>query len=112
MTAETTDQTTDPRLILLAPEDNVLIVGATLKLGETVQIEGQTITCPRRTGLGHKLARRDLAVGEVVLKYGAPIGSMTEAAAVGAHVHLHNLKSDYIPTYTHANQTAYTEASA
>jgi hypothetical protein len=51
-------------------------------------------------------------VGEVVLKYGAPIGSMTEAAAVGAHVHLHNLKSDYIPTYTHANQTAYTEASA
>ena len=106
-----TTQTTDPRLILLAPEDNVLIVGATLKAGETLLIEGELIICFCRIGLGHKLAREELSQGEVVLKYGAPIGRMTEAAMVGAHVHLHNLKSDYIPTYIHANQTAYTENS-
>jgi len=29
-----------------------------------------------------------------------PIGSATRAIKAGEHVHLHNMKSDYIPTYT------------
>ncbi len=99
---------TDRRLILLDPADNVLIAAAALAAGETVTISGQAVRLAGRIGLGHKLARRPLQTGEGVLKYGAPIGSMTEAAPIGAHVHTHNLKSDYIPTYTHANQAAFT----
>jgi hypothetical protein len=31
-----------------------------------------------------------------VLKYGLPIGSATRAIAAGEHVHVQNLKSDYV----------------
>ncbi len=50
--------------------------------------------------LGHKLARRVIEADARVLKYGAPIGSMKSACPRGEHVHLHNLKSDYIPSTT------------
>jgi hypothetical protein len=103
---------TDRRLILLDESDNVLVVAATLRAHEIVQIESQSITLQRRIGVGHKLARRTIAAGATVLKYGAPIGSMTEAASAGDHVHVHNMKSDYIPTYTHANQTDFTGVSS
>jgi altronate dehydratase small subunit len=103
---------TDRRLILLDEVDNVMVVAATLRADEVVRIEGEDVSMHRRIGVGHKLARRSIAVGETVLKYGAPIGSMTEAAAVGAHVHVHNMKSDYIPTYTHDNQADFTGASS
>jgi altronate dehydratase small subunit len=51
-------------------------------------------------GVGHKLARHALSAGDKVRRYGAPIGSMTQGAASGEHVHLHNLQSDYLHTYT------------
>ncbi|HRJ73596.1 MAG TPA: SAF domain-containing protein [Terrimicrobiaceae bacterium] len=43
---------------------------------------------------------RDIRTGEKILKYGVPIGSATCDIAFGEHVHLHNMKSDYLPTYT------------
>ena len=105
-----TKSSVDRRLLLLDDADNVLVATARLAAGEAVEIDGATIIVDRRIGLGHKIARRALAVGDVVRKYGAPIGSMTAAVDAGAHVHVHNLKSDYIPTYTHANQADFTEA--
>jgi altronate hydrolase len=42
---------------------------------------------------GHKLALRDLAAGEIVRKYGWPIGRTTASIATGAHVHSHNLET-------------------
>ena len=75
--------------------------------GERLAVEGELIVLAGRIRLGHKIARRDLAAGEKVLKYGAPIGSMTEPARRGAHVHVRNLKSDYIPTYVIENQADF-----
>lgn len=40
---------------------------------------------------GHKVAVRDIAAGEVVRKYGFPIGRATADIAAGQHVHSHNL---------------------
>lgn len=91
---------TDPRLLLLSPEDNILVLRAAITAGEAVMVTGQTVTVPLRIGLGHKLARRAIAAGDKVLKYGAPVGSATRDIAVGDHVHLHNLKSDYIPSHS------------
>jgi len=42
---------------------------------------------------GHKFALADLAAGDAVRKYGAPIGRLTRAVRRGEHVHVHNLKS-------------------
>jgi len=94
-------QETDPRLILLSPEDNCLIAGARLDAGTQLDIEGERVTLARTIELGHKLARRDLAKDDKVLRYGAVIGHVTEDVRRGEHLHTHNLESDYLPTYTH-----------
>ena len=43
--------------------------------------------------LGHKLALRDVAVGDTVLKYGCEIGRVVQPIRAGQHVHVHNLKT-------------------
>jgi hypothetical protein len=91
----------DRRLVLLAPEDNCLVVAAALRAGDAVTIEGEPVAVARAIGVGHKLARRAIGAGEKVLKYGAVIGTATADIARGEHVHTHNLESDYLPTYTH-----------
>jgi hypothetical protein len=87
-------------LILLHPDDNVLVLAASIQSGDALSIDGQTVTATADVEVGHKLARRALAAGERVFKYGAPIGSMIAPAATGEHVHLHNMKSDYIASHT------------
>lgn len=94
----TGDATTDPRLLLLAPGDSVFVLRGQIAAGEEIAVEGQRVRVPVALGLGHKIARRAMAPGEKVVKYGAPIGSATAAIAPGDHVHLHNLKSDYTAT--------------
>ena len=90
----------DPRLLLLDPRDNVLVAAARLRAGETVSFEGWSVVIPAAdVPLGHKLARRDIAMGEKIVKYDAPIGSATAAIRAGEHAHVHNIKSDYTPTY-------------
>lgn len=42
---------------------------------------------------GHKYARRAIAAGEEVIKYGFPIGIATQDIAAGEHVHSHNLQT-------------------
>ena len=89
-----------PPLLLLHPDDNILVARRDLAAGEQVEIDGESFTIPAAVELGHKLARTALAADARVLKYGAPIGSMKAAVARGEHVHMHNLKSDYIPSTT------------
>jgi (2R)-sulfolactate sulfo-lyase subunit alpha len=43
--------------------------------------------------IGHKVALRDLAVGDTVIKYGADIGRVVAPVRKGDHVHTHNLKT-------------------
>ena len=91
---------TASQLILLHETDNVLVCRSDLRAGDTLLIDGFEIRAECDVPVGHKIARRALAAGERVYKYGAPIGSMTRNAAAGAHVHLHNMKSDYISSHT------------
>lgn len=86
--------------LLMAPQDNCLIARAPLRAGDIILIDGQEVLLTQDIDLGHKLARRALNVGDKVLRYGAPIGSVTAPIAIGQHIHIHNLESDYIPTYT------------
>jgi hypothetical protein len=90
----------DPRLLLLAPDDSVLVVRARIRAGEAYAVGGATFVAEADLALGHKVARRAIATGEKVLKYGAPIGRASAPIARGAHVHTHNLASDYTPTHT------------
>ncbi|NQE64799.1 UxaA family hydrolase [Caulobacter sp. RHG1] len=87
-------------LVLLHPDDNILVVAMPVRAGQALAIDGATVMASGEVAVGHKVARRALAAGDKVLKYGAPIGSMTAAAAPGEHVHMHNMKSDYIASHT------------
>ena len=87
-----------PPLLLLHPDDNILVARRDIAAGERVEFDGEAFAMPVAIELGHKLARRALEANARVLKYGAPIGSMKAAAARGEHVHLHNLRSDYLPS--------------
>ena len=89
-----------PPLLLLHPDDNILVARRDIAAGERVEMDGDTLVIPAAVELGHKLARRALAAETRVLKYGAPIGSLKLAVGRGEHVHLHNLRSDYIPSTT------------
>lgn len=90
---------TDQRLLLLDQADNVLVATARIRGGERIVIEGSAVALEADLPIGHKLARRRIAAGERVLKYGAPIGVATADIETGGHVHVHNLRSDYTPTY-------------
>ena len=88
-----------PKLMLLHPDDNVVMCIAPVAAGERLAIEGAELCAAEDVGVGHKLARRPIAPGGRILKYGAPIGSATRAISPGEWVHTHNMKSDYIPTH-------------
>ncbi|WP_129777896.1 UxaA family hydrolase [Peristeroidobacter soli] len=90
-------------VLLLHPTDNVLVCCRAVRAGERFDISpDEALHVLQDTELGHKLARRALAAGEKVIKYGAPIGSMTAAVQAGGWIHLHNMKSDYIGAHTRA----------
>lgn len=89
-----------PCLLLMSPDDNCLIARMALAAGQVVRIDDFSVTLSESISLGHKVARRAMAPGDKVLRYGAVIGSVTAPVAAGAHLHTHNLESDYLPTYT------------
>ena len=90
---------TDPRLLLLAPGDSVYVLRDQIAAGEVIAVGGARVTVTQALGLGHKIARLAVAPGAQVVKYGAPIGRAKVAIAIGDHVHVHNLRSDYTPTH-------------
>lgn len=88
------------QLILLHEDDNVFVVVAPIEVGDVLTIGGGTVPAREGITVGHKIARRPLGPGEKVIKYGAPIGSMTAHAAPGDWIHMHNMKSDYIAAHS------------
>ena len=84
--------------ILLNELDNVATVLTPLKKGEKVSVDvagrSAEVEALEEIPFGHKLALRDIAAGEEVLKYGLPIGKALEAIRAGNWVHVHNCRSD------------------
>ncbi len=91
--------TTNP-IIHLHPDDNIAVCARPLSPGQTFRIGSAEITIAEPVEVGHKIACQPIAPGDRVIKYGAPIGSATLAISLGEHVHLHNMKSDYMPSHT------------
>ncbi|MEO8037889.1 MAG: UxaA family hydrolase [Betaproteobacteria bacterium] len=91
---------TDPRVLLLAPGDNVAIARCDLEAGTALVVQGHPVTLRERVLTGHKFAFRAVAKDERIFKYSAPIGRALADIAPGEPMHLHNITSDYIPTYT------------
>ena len=91
------------KLIILDKSDNICIVRQKIFENEEIVINGTPISFQKEIAIGHKIALKDIAKGEKILKNGVPIGSAKSNIKKGEHVHLHNLGSDYLPTYTIEN---------
>ena len=87
--------------LLLHEADNVLVCCRTVKTGEVVMIDDSAVTTLQDIDVGHKVARTDIRRDEKIIKYGVSIGSAINAIQRGEHVHLHNMKSDYITPHVH-----------
>lgn len=103
----TASHRTDPRLLQLCPEDNVFAAARPIEAGETITITNAQVAARERIPTGFKVAARLIRAGEKILKWGAPIGSATRDIAAGEIVHVHNMKSDYLPTYTFEEGHSY-----
>ena len=95
----------DVRVVLLHPDDNVLVCCGTGRPGDRIAAGGSTLMLTECVELGHKIARRDLRAGEDVIKFGVCIGAMTAAAAAGSHIHVDNMASKYIRSHSRQRTT-------
>ena len=43
--------------------------------------------------IGHKVALKDMAVGDTVVKYGIDMGKVVAPIQAGEHAHVHNIKT-------------------
>ncbi len=81
--------------IYLSEGDMVAVAARPIRAGETVEVEGhEPLTVVDDVPRGHKIALRDIAEGENVVKYGFAIGHAKEPIAEGAWVHTHNIATN------------------
>ena len=51
------------------------------------------LTARQDIPIGHKVALKDMAVGDTVLKYGLDMGKVVAAVKAGEHAHVQNIKT-------------------
>ncbi len=83
---------------VLDPRDDVATALVDLAAGTRISLGvgdgARDVVTLERIAAGHKFALRPLTAGHPVRKYGEIIGCATQAVAVGAWVHVHNLAPD------------------
>ena len=52
-----------------------------------------SVTARQDIPIGHKVALRDMAVGDTVVKYGIDMGKVVKPISAGEHAHVHNIKT-------------------
>jgi len=81
-------------VLKINPADNVVVAIQPQSAGAVITVDGKKITVLEDVPAGHKIAIRDLAEGENVIKYGFPIGHAKEAKAAGSWMNEHNIKTN------------------
>lgn len=82
------------RWIQIHKDDNVVVALHELAAGEEIKLENSTIKVTQDIPKGHKVATMSIDKGEMILKYGMPIGHATANINIGEHVHTHNTKTN------------------
>jgi len=89
-----------PHLLVHKHDDNVGVVvveglaaGTDMLCVVTADNSDFRLTANDDVPIGHKVALKDFAPGDAVIKYGQDIGKVVEPIRKGDHVHVHNLKT-------------------
>jgi len=108
MNAPAAVDSVSPAVYRVSPEDDVAVALRDLAAQETIAVGDQRVVLAAAIPRGHKVAIRTVPAGQVVRKYGWPIGRATADIAAGSHVHSHNLETLLSGTdrYEYAGSTA------
>lgn len=82
------------KFILINPNDNVAVALQDLKCGDVLLIEAKNVVLKCDIPAGHKIALKDFAEGEQIVKYGTAIGSARQPLAAGEWVNEKNLRTN------------------
>ena len=82
------------QIIKISDDDNVAVALASISEGVVLNIGNKSITVGQYIPMGHKIALRDFQEGEMVVKYGAPIGHTTKAIRQGFRVDETNIATN------------------
>jgi (2R)-sulfolactate sulfo-lyase subunit alpha len=66
-----------------------------MDLNAWIMDEDRTIALKAKQDIpiGHKVALKDMAAGDTVLKYGIDMGKVVAPIKAGEHAHVHNIKT-------------------
>ena len=82
--------------MIIDAKDNVAVAIEPIAKGDAAVYvcEGKGVSLPALEDISiyHKLATRDIAKGEPVVKYGEHIGIASSDIKAGEHVHVHNVE--------------------
>lgn len=83
------------KAIVMKAKDNVATVTEDIAAGTEIEIPVEdkllTLRITENIRFGHKVAIRNIAKDEKIIKYGEVIGAATADIAAGQHTHVHNL---------------------
>ncbi|MDD6408466.1 MAG: UxaA family hydrolase [Oscillibacter sp.] len=82
--------------LIIDEKDNVVVAIEPVSKGDRVTYlcngKDVSVTALEDITIYHKLAARDIAKGEPVVKYGEHIGIASRDIKAGEHVHVHNVE--------------------
>lgn len=82
------------KTIKINPADNVAVAIQAIQQGETIEVDGLSITATTDVPAGHKILLTDLTQGSNVIKYGYPIGHLKEDHKKGDFICDKNIKTN------------------
>ena len=74
--------------------DNVAVAIEPLKAGEQITVAGDTVTVNEDIPAGHKVALKDFAEGENIIKYGYPIGHAVKPIKLGDWINENHVRTN------------------
>ena len=80
--------------IKINPADSVVVCLRPFKKGESIEVDGKSITIQQDTPVGHKVLIVDTPEGKDIIKYGYPIGHARQDLKMGEWVNENNLKTN------------------
>jgi hypothetical protein len=86
------------KLLILDARDNVAVCLVDLEVGDLIEQDNIKFKVISRIARGHKIASKEIAKGEGIIKYGERMGHAVAPIAVGEHVHVHNILGDRLST--------------
>ena len=90
------EKSTMRNAMIIDAKDNVAVAIEPIAKGDAAVYvcEGREVSLPALEDITiyHKLATRDIAKGEPVVKYGEHIGVASSDIKAGEHVHVHNVE--------------------